>query len=103
MIYHSYFSRVGHGWAKPELVATLIKVIKSGEHSVVFVVAKQQEEQWKEWVSRHKLEGFIQFQLKQPISNRNYPADGRKLYLYVLSKQPIERIGYDADNFCKSA
>lgn len=103
MIYHSYFSRVGHDWANPVLVTSLIKVIKSGEHSVVFVVTKQQEEHWKEWVYRHKLEEFIQFQLKQPISNRNYRGGGRKLYLYVLSKQPIERVGYDADNFCKSA
>jgi hypothetical protein len=102
MIYHVYFERAGGQWADPSKVKDLVAAIKNSDDFFVFALNNRQmkEERWPTFVAKHGLEEYIQLRLPRPITNINYPTEGRKLHLFVLSTQKMEGEKYVSGTFC---
>lgn len=66
-----------------KLVARLIKETKG--NTFVFIVTKDQLDGFKRMMLEEQgLKDYISYEMKQPITNGNYPDHGRKLWLFVF-------------------
>jgi hypothetical protein len=101
MIYSVYFDKVSGMYASVPRQEALITAIKTSGDFFVFILNNtQMEGRWNTFLAKHGLRGFIQFEFTRPVTNINYPSDGRKLHLFVLSTKKMEGDKYVSGTFC---
>lgn len=77
----------------PEKIGSLIKA-SSEKDSFIFIVTIRQINDFRSWLTNQKLNDLIQYQSPEPITNGSHPNDGRRLYIFVLSKTEIKESEY---------
>lgn len=72
-------------WHGKDPRAALAEIIKtSPQDTFVMITVPSQEANFKNWMTDHKMEEHMFFEMKQPVQNGNYPDHGRKLLLRVF-------------------
>lgn len=73
------------GKSTASLVANYIKA--KGHDQYIFIVTVDQIAKFQEFVSTQKLDDYITFKMKKPITNGNHESQGRRLYLIVFKQK----------------
>jgi len=95
MIYSVYIASFMGAYAneRPQNVAALIKAAPE-DASFIFIPTIRQIEEFKNWLTKWKLNNLIQYASPEPFINGSHPTEGPRLYIYVLSKSEIKESGY---------